>query len=436
MKRENLYYVLFEQQKEFLEEREFIDREIINKVLSFLHLKLPIIITGVRRSGKSTLLYLIKNKLRLREKDYLYINFNDERLIDFSTEDFQKILDFINEQSYKENCCLFLDEIQEAAGWEKWIDRIKEKHMIFITGSNSKLLSKEISTILTGRSVNISLYPFSFTEFLQAKKIKTENWKIDIDVQSKLRKEFSDFVLFGGIPKVIIDNDKRLLQENYENMLYRDIIKRFSLNLEKPIKEISVYLLSNVSNALSIRSLSKMAQIKNLSTVKSILDAFEKAFLFFFISKFDFSVKKQIQNPRKIYSIDNGFVTQVGLRFSEDKGRVLENLVFIELKRNENDIFYFSEKGECDFIMREGTKIRKAMQVCYELNEKNKEREINGLIEVMEKFKLKEGLILTYSQEDKFKIKGKRIEVLPVWKWLLGGRNNTSASFKYKSLLL
>lgn len=420
MKRENLYYVLFEQQKE-LEKvvKSLVKREITENILSFIHLKLPIIITGVRRCGKSTLLHIIKEELKLKEKEYLYVNFNDERLIEFSIEDFQKILDFLNEQGYKENCCLFIDEIQETNDWEKWVDRIKEKHPIFITGSNSKLLSKEISTVLTGRSITISLYPFSFWEFLDSKKINLDKWKLDLKLQSVIRKEFSEFLFLGGIPKVIVDNDKRLLSENYENLIYRDIIKRFNPNLEKPIKEISVYLLSNVANQLSTRSLSKTVQIKNLSTVKSILDAFEKSFLFFFINKFDYSVKKQIQNPRKVYCVDNGFVNELGFKFSEDKGRLLENLVFIELKRKNKEIYYFSEKGECDFIIRDGIKIKEAIQVCYDLNEGNKEREINGLLEAMQKFKLKEGFILTYDYENDSILEDKKIKTMPVWKWLL-----------------
>jgi len=419
MEREKLYYVLFEQQKEYLEEKPFIKREITEKALSFIHLKLPIIITGVRRCGKSTLLQIIIKNLKLKEKEYLYINFNDERLINFDINDFQKILDFLEEQNYKENCYLLLDEIQEMTNWEKWVDRIKEKHSIFITGSNSKLLSKEISTVLTGRSINISLYPFSYREFLDAESIQNENWKIDLKLQSKLRKKFLEFSDMGGMPKVILDKDKRLLKENYENILYRDIVKRFNKNMEKPIKEISVYLLSNISNELSIRSLSKTMQIKNLSTVKSILDTFENAFLFFFINKFDYSVKKQIQNPRKIYCIDNGFVNEVGFKFSEDKGRILENLVFIELKRNEKEIYYFSEKNECDFVIREKTKIKQAIQVCYDLNNENRDREVKGLLEAMNKFKLKKGLILTYNQDDKLKVKGKDIIIKPVWKWMM-----------------
>ncbi|MBW2975451.1 ATP-binding protein [Candidatus Woesearchaeota archaeon] len=419
MEREKLYFVLFEQQKGFKVDGMLVDREIRENAVSFLHLKLPIIITGVRRSGKSTLLYIIKEKLKLKEKEYLYVNFNDERLVGFSFEDFQSIIDFLNEQNYDKGCYLFLDEIQETNGWEKWIDRIKEKYPILITGSNSKLLSKEISTVLTGRSISISLYPFSFREFLESKKVKTENWSIDLKLQARLRKEFSQFVLSGGIPKAIVDNDKRLLQENYENILYRDIIKRFNKNLEKSIKEISVYLLSNVSNEISIRSLSKTIQISNLSTVKSILETFEKAFLFFFVNKFDYSVKKQIQNPRKAYCVDTGFINEVGFSFSEDKGRILENIVFLELKRSHEEIYYFSEKGECDFLLRKGIKIHQAIQVCHQLNEKNKERELSGLLEAMDKFNLKEGLILTYSQEEQITEGKKRIIVKPVWKWIL-----------------
>lgn len=419
MKREELYYVLSEQQKDFHKEEKFIERELTNKALSFIRLKLPIIITGLRRAGKSTLLKILKKELKLKEKECIYIDFNDERFVNFEVEDFQKILDFLNEQDYSKKCYFFLDEIQEVEKWEKWINRIKDEYPIFITGSNSKLLSKEISTVLTGRSINLSLYPFSFKEFLKSKRINIDEFKIDLGLQARLRKEFLALLSLGGIPKAIIENDKRILKELYENIIYRDIIKRFTQNLEKPIKEISIYLLSNISKELSIRSLSKTIKIKNLSTLKSILDTFEKAFLFFFINKFDFSIRKQIQNPRKVYCVDNGLVTNSGFKFSQDKGKMLENLVFIELKRQNNEVYYFHEKKECDFVVREGIKIRKAIQVCYELNNENKEREVNGLLEALEKFKLHNGLILTYDQEEEIKIKNKKIGIIPVWKWLL-----------------
>ncbi|MBU1973767.1 MAG: ATP-binding protein, partial [Nanoarchaeota archaeon] len=378
MDREQLYYVLFEQQKDFKKKEDFVPRELTSEVLSRLHLKLPIIITGLRRVGKSTLLKILTEELNLSDKECFYINFNDERLISFTPSDFQKILDFLNEQDYKENCYLFIDEIQEVSKWEKWIDRIKEKYSIIITGSNSKLLSKEISTVLTGRSVNVSLYPFSFKEVLASKNIKLNEIKLDLKLQAQVRKEFLSFLNKGGIPKPVIDDDEKLLVELYENIIYRDIIKRFNPRLEKPIKEISLYLLSNISKEISLRSLSKTIGITNLSTMKSVIDSFEKAFLFFFIHKFDFSLRKQLQNPRKVYCIDNGFTTKVGFRFSDDKGRLLENLVFTELKRRGKEIYYFSEKRECDFVIKEGIRIREAVQVCYQLNNNNKERELNG----------------------------------------------------------
>ncbi len=375
MERKDLYFVLFEQQKDFEQLKNLIDREETEKIIKLLSLKMPIVITGVRRCGKSSLLRLIKDKLDLKEKEYLYLNFNDERLINFDVEDFQKIMDFLEEHDSSKNCVLFIDEIQEAKAWEKWVDRIREKHKIFISGSNSKLLSKEISTILTGRSINISLFPFSFEEVLKFKNIDLKDWKLNLKIQSKIRKEFDKFIESGGFPQRIISGQDLIVSELYENILYRDIIGRFNKNLTKSIKEISLSLVSNVCSDVSLRNLSIMSGIKNISTVKKILDAFESAFLFFSTSKFDYSIKKQTQNPKKIYCIDNGFSTSLGFRFSQNKGNLLENFVAIELRRGGKEIYYHKEKSECDFVIKEKLNIVKAVQVCYDLNESNKKRE-------------------------------------------------------------
>lgn len=424
MERQDLYYVLTEQQKDFNKPKNLVKRELTSRIAELARLNMPIIITGVRRCGKSCLLKLIKEEFQLKEKEYLYINFNDERLINFSSEDFQKILDFLNESDYKKKTVLFIDEIQETTSWEKWIDRIKEKHIIFITGSNSKLLSKEISTILTGRSINLQLTPFNFTEYLSSKNINIANWKNDIEIQSKIRAEFKKYADGGGLPQVVLSGEKILLSELYENILYRDIIKRFNVNLEKPIKEISSFLLSNATSSLMMRSLTKLQEIKNLSTLKHVLTSFENAFLFFFINKFDYSIKKQTQNPKKIYCIDNGFITALGFRFSEDKGKLLENLAAIRLKKDLKEIFYFKKNHECDFIIKEGIRVVNAIQVCYEINNSNKEREFSGLFEALDEFNLKKGLILTYDQHYTEKSKGREINVIPMWKWLLEGNIN------------
>src|SRR3989344_15922 len=277
MERDNLYFVLFEQQKDFEQTKGLVNREKTDEITKLSLLKMPIIITGIRRCGKSSLLKLIKNKLKLKEKEHLYID--------------------------------FIDEIQEVKGWEKWVERIRKKHIVFISGSNSKLLSKEISTVLTGRSINFNLYPFSFREFLEYKKIDIKNWKISLGIQSKIRKNFDIFIETGGFTQRILSNNDIIVSELYENILYRDIISKFNKNLSKPIKEISLYLISNISSDISLRTLSSFSGIKNIATVKKILDAFENAFLYFTLNKFDYSIKKQIQNPKKIYCVDNGIVT-------------------------------------------------------------------------------------------------------------------------------
>ncbi|MCX6742226.1 MAG: ATP-binding protein [Candidatus Pacearchaeota archaeon] len=419
MKREELYTIFFRQQKQLEEEKiELVKRTLTKEAIETLALKMPIIITGVRRCGKSILLRLIKEELKLDEKNFFYINFNDDSLTNFTIDDFQKIIDFLEENNYKKSCFLFLDEIQEIDKWEKWIDRIKNIYPLFITGSNSKLSSKEISSTLTGRSVSLWLTPFSFIEFLSFKKVNIKDWKLDLKTQSIIRREFKEFLEIGGFPKRVVTGNKLIISELYNQILYRDIIKKFSKQ-EREIKELGLFLLSNPASLTSSRNISELTGIKNLSTIKNILNSFENSFLVFFLNKFDYAVKKQIQNPRKVYCIDNGFITTIGFKFSEDRGKLLENLVAIELKRRNNDIYYFCEKKECDFLVKEKTKISEAIQVCYDLNKENRDREINGLVKALEKFKLKEGLILTDDQEDEIKIKDKIIKVKPVWKWIL-----------------
>lgn len=411
MERELLYQVLYSQQKEFSYKENLINRSVEKQISILLKTKLPIIITGVRRCGKSSLLKL------LNYDDWLYVNFNDERLLHFSNEDFQKIIDYLQEQKHKKKCALFLDEIQETNAWEKWIDRIKEDYDIFITGSNSKLLSGEFASRLTGRALAVKMYPFSFEEYLTAKKIDITSWPLDIKIQSKIRTALKHYLTYGGFPKFVLTEQNVVISELYENIMYKDIISRFNKNQTKNIKELLQYLISNISKPLSIRTLSEISGIKNLGTIKQIIDLLEDAFLMFTINKFDYSIKKQLQNPKKIYCIDNGILTTKGFNFSENNGRLLENLVFLKLKQEDKEIYYYKDNYECDFLIKEKSKITKALQVCYDLNEGNKERETKGLIDAMNKFKLKEGIIITFDQEQI--IKEHNIKVIPVWKWLL-----------------
>ena len=414
-----MYSLLAGQQASFFSPQNLIDREAVPKVMDLLKLKLPIVITGVRRCGKSSLMMLVRNKLKLSKTECLFVDFSDERFVNFEPTDFQKIEDYLVENKYNENSFLFIDEVQEVKYWEKGVNRLKEKHSIIITGSNSKLLSKEIASTLTGRSINLHLEPFSFREFLTAKNINIDNYFLDSKKQSLLRRAFTDYYKLGGFPKMVLLENETILRELYDNILYRDVIARLGSNFEKPVKELSVHFLSNPAEKTSTRKASELMDVTNPLSVKKILNSFENSFLFLFLSKFDFSIKKQIQNPKKVYCIDNGFLTALGFKFSNNEGKMLENLVAVELKRRSKNTYYFSDTKECDFVIKDGNKIVEAIQVTWKITPENKEREISGLMDALEKLNLKKGIILTYDQKEEWTEKGKTIAVKPVWQWLL-----------------
>jgi len=418
MDMDSLRFVVNDQQKAFEAEDPFVAREKLNDLKSLLPLKMPLVIAGVRRCGKSFLMKQFKDSLGLVPKQFLYVDFNDERLSGFTVKDFQSILNFLAENDYEDNCFLFLDEIQEVNGWEKWVNRVKSKFRIIIAGSNSKLTSSELSYTLTGRTLTLKMFPFSFREYLNAKKSDYSRYDSDSEAKAKVVSAFSKYLVAGGFPMYILSGKEVVLKDLYENILYKDIIKRFGKN-EKQLRELSSFFLSNPSGMFSYRGISDLIGVKNRGAVKSFISAFENSLTFFYLPKFGYSIKKQIQNPQKVYCIDNGFLSNLGFRFSDNEGKLLENLVAIELKRRGKDIFYFSDSKECDFVIREGSKITQAIQVSWKIHGENRERELSGLVAAMDKFKLKKGLIMTNEQEETIKQGGKTIQLKPVWKWLL-----------------
>lgn len=365
-----------------------------------------IIITGVRRCGKSTFLHQLIKK----QKKAYYLNLEDPRLEGFEVTDFNKV-ESIMEELYGKEGIYFFDEIQNIPKWEKFVRYlIDKKEKVVITGSNAQLLSKELGTKLTGRHIQIEMFPFSFNEFLSIENLKAS-------VQS-----FEDYFNKGGFPEFLKKNNSNILHELLSDIVMKDIAIRFNIKNTNMLKKIAVFLISNVGKEFSYNSIKKMFDIKSVQSVIDYVSFFENAYLLFGVTRFSYSFKQQQVNPKKIYSIDNGFSNNVSASFSKDKGYMLENLVFLTLRRKHKDIFYFKEKKECDFVIKEKEKITYAIQVCYGFNEENKEREINGLLEALDEFKLKEGLILTYNQEDEFNVKDKIIRVVPVWKWLLENR--------------
>ena len=416
MNREKLKEILYDQEDDFNNKGVCIDRDI--ELNEYIHTSLVIVISGVRRCGKSTLLYLIKEKMKLDTGDYLYFNFDDER----APREILLFNDLHNlfKELYNKEPVFFFDEIQNIEGWEKFVNRMYEKGLkLFVTGSNARLLSSEISTSLTGRNRMLKLYPFSFREYLNFESIKYNLSRVSSSVKSEIKSAFNFYSRKGGFPLVDKEDNLEIINSYFQDILYRDIIVRYKITNIKEIREIGLYLISNISRLFSYSTLQKISGLKSLNSIKNYLDYFNQSYLFFYLKKFDYSVRKQTLNPKKVYVIDQAFATRIGFKFSANKGRILENIVFLELKRREKEIFYHYDKNECDFIIKEGLAITNAIQVCYDLNTENEKREKAGVLEAMNKYKLNSGLILTYDQEDEIQIEKHKVKIIPVWKWLI-----------------
>lgn len=364
--------------------------------------KFVTIISGVRRGGKST---LVKQFLKNKRPIY-YTYFEDIALSDFELKDFLQ-LEEVFKNHFGKNGVYFFDEIQIIKDWEKYIrDLVDRGEKVIITGSNASMLSKELGTKLTGRHITLELFPFSFSEFLRIKNKKRSSSSLE----SYLKK--------GGFPEFLKNDDIDVLRNLFQDIFYRDVLVRNDLRSESELKSLIHFLISNIGREVSYNKLKSLINVGSVNTISQFAYYFEQAYLFFIVKKFDFSVKKQLVNPKKIYCIDTALVQENSFSFSENKGRLLENVVFLELKRRKKEIFYHKNKFECDFLIFDGFKIVEAYQVCFELDSFNKDREVNGLLEVLKEHNLKEGFILTFDQRDKLILADLTINIIPVHEWL------------------
>ena len=377
-----------------------------------------VIITGIRRCGKSTLLQQIR--AAKAEKDY-YINFDDERLVSFKVEDFQMLLEVFYELFGKQKTFYF-DEIQNIEQWERFVRRLHDTgNKVYITGSNARMLSRELGTHLTGRYLSVELYPFSFKEFILLKNpdLLSKN-QHKTSVKAEILALFHEYFNNGGFPNFVKTGDELALRTMFENIIYRDIMVRNNITNEKEIKELVSYLAGNYARLSTNSELAKIIGVKNPTTVKNYLSFLADSYLVFQINKYDYSVSKQIINPKKSYFIDNGLVRRVGFSFSNNLGQLLENLVFIELLRRGKTVYYHKNGQECDFVLVENEKVTSAIQVTYSMsNGKTKKREIDALFDAMNTYKLQSGLIITDDTEEEIIENDKKIKIIPAWKWLL-----------------
>lgn len=392
-------------------------------------------ITGPRRAGKTYFCFQIINNLLKRgvnKKNILYINFEDEKLLGASVFDMEKLLETFFELiqiNEKQNIYLFFDEIQNVSNWDIWTRRIYDTQKnikLIITGSSSRLLSKEISTKLRGRVINKEVYPLSFKEFLQ--------WKnVDYDLKTLLysknrfliKQLFYKYLMNGGYP-ALFNSDTlgdKILQSYYESMIFRDIIERYNIKEIKKLKILASLLFESVSKDIAYNRLANRLKSMGFhiskNTIIEYISYFEDAYLFFQNLKYEYSLTKQIGSIKKIYCIDNGLLNSVSFKFSDDIGNIMENLVFIELKRQNKIIYYHRNKYDCDFIITQKNRIVSAFQVSEKITEYNEKREINGLLEAMTCYKINNGTLLTAEQYEEKTINKKKIKIIPVWLWLL-----------------
>ena len=416
MNKEILQQIMVDQRETFNQQRYLIQRDVDLK--HFIASNQIVVISGVRRCGKSSLLYLIKEEMSLSESKYCYFNFDDER-IHLETALLDQIYN-LHIELFEEEPVLFFDEIQNVSGWERFLNRLYEKGLkIFVTGSNARLLSSEIATSLTGRNKVLALYPFSFSEYLRYLKRNVSLKHSTSKQKALLQKDLNGYMEIGGFPLVIKDSDLEILNAYYQDILYRDIISRFRLSQVHELKELGLYLVSNISKRFSYSTLQKVTGIKSLSTLKDYLGYFEQSFLFFYLKKFDFSVKKQVMNPKKVYCIDPAFANRLGFAFSKNAGRLTENIVFLELLRRKQEVYYYQGKNECDFIIKKGMDVTDVIQVTHTLTAENYDREINGLKEAMEKYDLQKGTLIVNDIDTSVEVKESFVRVMYMTQWLL-----------------
>lgn len=388
-----------------------------------------IVIKGIRRCGKSTLLLQYCQNLideGVNKEDILIVNFEDPRFTGLDLEALNKIYEtYLTEFSPSKKHYVILDEVQVVTAWEKFARFLHEnkKINVFVTGSNSKLLNSDYATVITGRHLDIQTYPLSFREFLIFNKVDIGDELDKISKRHVIQRNLKEFMKWGGFPKITLtvrEDDKADLLKNYfRDILIKDIAARYKIKELQKLEELAKYYLTNISTLSSVNKISNILDI-SLGTVERFSGYLSDSYMISFIPKFSWKKKEQILNPKKVYCADVGLRNSVSFLFKEDYGRIAENIVYNHIYSEENEIFYWKGKQECDFIVKNGLKKYAAIQVCWNISRaETKERELNGLAEACKNLKLKEGIIITEDFEKEENFEGIKIKYIPLWKWLL-----------------
>ncbi len=397
--------------------RSYQQRHTKHNVDELLANPLIKLITGPRRVGKSVFALLM-----LRGKNFAYLNFDDNLLLDKWDEDsVMAILDDV----YFGYDYLLLDEIQNLPDWDMWVSKLyrRGKNLI-ITGSNAKMLSSEMATVLTGRYLQIEMYPFSLGEAMTWNGIDIHalNW----EQQNKAIALIDDYMRNGGYPEIIQARNiaRSYLSTLFDSILLKDVAKRHNIRNTSDLYNLATYLLSNFCNPLSFNDLASELGLSSVATTKKFCDYLSEPYLFFYLPRFNNKLKLMKKSPRKVYVVDNGFVQSSAFNHGDNLGRLLENQVFVELMRrgyeSGNTLFYYRSRNdkEIDFVTRKVTKVEKLIQVCYDMtSEKTRKREFDALIEASEELHCDNLFVITNNQEEEIRQNDKRISIVPICKF-------------------
>jgi len=406
-------------EKEALLGSNYISRDQIATASKVIDSDLVKVITGPRRAGKSVFALML-----LKNRDFAYVNFDDERFIGFN--DYDKMVQAVF-QVYPDAKYLLFDEIQNLKHWELFVNRLHRRGInLTITGSNARLLSSELSTALTGRHVPIELLPFGLREYLDAKHLSPADLSGALpEVKGKVMSEVDVYLRHGGYPEVVTKNldSKPYLTVLLESTLFKDVVRRYNVRYSAKIAELSTYLAADFPTEFTFTKLKNSLDFNSVSTVQNYVSYLQESYLYFVLNRYSHKVKEQLKASRKCYLVDNGFAASGS---SSNTGKLLENAVFGGIIRRgyvpNNSLFFYRtrSKREIDFVLRQGRKTDQLVQVTYQLDEKTEEREIKALVEGSDELNCDALLLITWDQEGEDVANGKKIRYIPFWKWAVG----------------
>lgn len=395
----------------------YVEREGIGEARKSMRNNLIKVIVGPRRAGKSVFALQM-----LQGQDFAYLNFDDERLLGLS--DYDDLIKAIR-QVYGETKTILFDEIQNLDRWELFINRMQRKGFnLVITGSNSRLLSKELATHLTGRYIRFQLLPFSFSEFLRSRDFEIDKPLVMKEREGLILNLLSEYLKKGGYPEILTKDidSKNYITALFESILFKDIVKRYNVRYSKKLYDLGFYLITNHSTEFSYTRLKNTIEFRSVHTVENYMNYLNEAFLIFTADRFSYKVKEQMRSPKKVYAYDTGMINAVKFKVTPDNGRLMENLVAIELFRREQEFYCYKTKNgkEVDFAVKDGLKLNLLIQVCYDVNNHTtRKREVNALLKAAVESRCKHLTVITWDYETKETVDDMEVHYLPLWKWLV-----------------